>query len=67
MFPGRFTARKLYKWDNKKYDREYWNRMERNWRKWKGMKPWKQRKMKMIEEEEKEEKEEEYQGGKIEE
>ena len=67
MFPGRFTARKLYGWDNKKYDREYWNRMERNWRKWKGMKPWKQRKMKMIEEEEKEEKEEEYQGGKIEE
>jgi len=33
MFPGRFAAKKLYGWDNKKYNREYWNRIERNWRK----------------------------------
>jgi len=30
IFSGKFTARKLYRWDDKKYDREYWNRMERN-------------------------------------
>jgi len=29
MFPRRFIARKLYEWDNKRYDREYWNRMKR--------------------------------------
>jgi len=23
IFPGRFTARKLYGWDDKRYDREY--------------------------------------------
>jgi len=51
MFPGRFAAKKLYGWDDKKYDREYWNRMERNWRKWKGMKPLRQRKLEMIKEE----------------
>jgi len=33
IFPGIFTARKLYGWDDKRYDREYWNRMEKNWRK----------------------------------
>ena len=30
--PGRYTAKLLYGWDNKKYDREYWKRMEENWR-----------------------------------
>ena len=58
IFPRRFTARKLYGLDNKKYDREYWNRMEKNW---KEIKPLKKRKLEMIEEEKK------YQGGKIEE
>jgi len=33
MFSGRFAAKKLYGWNDKRYDREYWNRMERNWRK----------------------------------
>jgi len=33
MSLGRFAARKLYEWDDKRYDREYWNRIERNWRK----------------------------------
>ena len=36
--PGRFTARKLYGWNDKRYDREYWDRMDRNWKKWKGTK-----------------------------
>ena len=33
--PGRYTAKLLYGWDNKKYDREYWKQMEENWRQWK--------------------------------
>jgi len=32
-FPGRFTAGKLYGWNNKRYNREYWDQMDRNWRK----------------------------------
>ena len=28
--PGRYTAKLLYGWGNKKYDREYWKRMEEN-------------------------------------
>jgi len=61
IFPGRFTARNLYGWDDKRYNREYWNRIKKNWQKWKGMKPLKKRKLEMIEEEG------EYQRGKIEE
>jgi len=30
--PGRFTARKLFSWSDKRYDQEYWGRLERNWR-----------------------------------
>jgi len=30
--PGRFTAKKLYGWSDKRYDQEYWGRMEKNWR-----------------------------------
>jgi len=33
--PGRYTAKLLYGWDNKKYDQEYWKKIEENWRKWK--------------------------------
>ena len=33
--PGRYTAKLLYGWGNKKYDREYWKWMEENWRRWK--------------------------------
>jgi len=33
--PGKYTAKLLYGWSNKKYDREYWKRMEENWRRWK--------------------------------
>ena len=29
--PGRYTAKLLYKWDNKKFDEEYLKRLERNW------------------------------------
>jgi len=30
--PGRFIARKLYGWTDKRYDEESWARLERNWR-----------------------------------
>ena len=33
---GRFTARKLYRQTNKRYNEEYWTRLERNWRCQKG-------------------------------
>jgi len=33
--PGRFIARKLFGWLDKRYDEEYWARLERNWRQWK--------------------------------
>jgi len=28
--PERFTARKLFGWSDKRYDQEYWKRLERN-------------------------------------
>ena len=49
--PERFTARKLFGWSDKKYDQEYWERLERNWRQWKG-KQARGRKIETIEEEE---------------
>jgi len=30
--PGQFTAKKLFGWLDKRYDEEYWARLERNWR-----------------------------------
>jgi len=50
--PGRFTAKKLYRWSDKRYDQEYWERMEKNWRRWKGKKPVRKETMKTILEEE---------------
>jgi len=32
---GRFIARKLFGWSDKRYDLEYWGMLERNWRRWK--------------------------------
>jgi len=49
--PGRFIARKLFGWLDKRYDQEYWRRLERNWRWWKG-KQSRERKMETIVEEE---------------
>jgi len=49
--PGRFTARKLFGWSDKRYDQEYWGRLERNWRWWIG-KQLGERKMETIIEEE---------------
>ena len=30
--PGQFTAKKLFEWSDKRYNEEYWRRLERNWR-----------------------------------
>jgi len=42
----------LYEWSDKRYDQEYWSRLERNWRKWKGKKPVRREMTKKIPEEE---------------
>jgi len=52
--PGRFMARKLFGWLDKRYDEEYWARLERNWRRWKGGRERGQRTMETIKEEEEE-------------
>ena len=49
-----FTAKRLFGWSDKRYDKEYWGRLERNWRRWKGGRRKGQRTMEMIEEEEEE-------------
>jgi len=33
--PGRYTAKLLYGWDDKKFDEEYLRKLERNWNRWK--------------------------------
>jgi len=50
--PGKFTAKMLYGWSDKRYDQEYWGRLERNWRRWKGKRPIGRGTMKTIPEEE---------------
>jgi len=32
---GRFTVKLLYRWDDKKFDKEYLKKLERNWNRWK--------------------------------
>jgi len=50
--PGKFTAKMLYGWSNRRYDQEYWGRLERNWRRWKGKRLTRRETMKTIPEEE---------------
>jgi len=33
--PGKYTARMLYRWDNRKFENKYLKKLERNWRRWK--------------------------------
>jgi len=37
--PGKFTARMLYGWDDRKFEEEYLKKLERNWRRWKAISP----------------------------
>ena len=50
--PGKFTMKMLYGQSDKRYDQEYWRRLERNWRRQKGKKPARRETMKTIPEEE---------------
>ena len=50
--PGRFTAKRLFGWLDKRYDKEYWRRLERNWKRQKRGQPKRRRAMEMIREEE---------------
>ena len=36
--PGRYMAKLPYGWDDRRFEREYLERLERSWRKWKGSK-----------------------------
>jgi len=33
--PGRYMAKLLYRWDDKKFDEEYLKKLKRNWNRWK--------------------------------
>jgi len=33
--PGKFMAKMLYGWDNRKFEEEYLKKLERNWKRWK--------------------------------
>jgi len=55
---GRFMARKLFRWSDKKYNKEYWARLERNWRRWKERRARGQRTIEIIKEEKEEIKQE---------
>jgi len=33
--PGKYMAKLLYGWNDRKFEEEYLNKLERNWRKWK--------------------------------
>jgi len=34
--PEKYTAKLLYGWDDQKFEEEYLNKLEKNWKKWKG-------------------------------
>ena len=33
--PGKFMAKMLYRWDDKKFEDEYLKKLEKNWKRWK--------------------------------
>ena len=33
--PGKYMAKVLYGWDDKKFEEEYLRKLEKNWKKWK--------------------------------
>ena len=34
--PGKYMAKLLYGWDDRKFEEEYLSKLEKNWKKWKG-------------------------------
>jgi len=56
--PGKYTAKLLYGWDDKKFEEEYLEKLEWNWKRWKEDRQINENEyLKRIEEREKEEKE----------
>ena len=37
--PGKFTAKMLYEWDDRRFEKEYLKKLERNWQRWKTVSP----------------------------
>ena len=33
--PGKYTAKLLYGWDDRRFEEEYLDKLERNWKRWK--------------------------------
>ena len=33
--PGKYTAKLLYGWDDRRFEEEYLNKLEKNWKRWK--------------------------------
>jgi len=33
--PGKYTAKLLYGWNNRKFEKKYLKKLERNWKRWK--------------------------------
>jgi len=33
--PGKYTAKLLYGWDDQRFEKEYLNKLEKNWKRWK--------------------------------
>jgi len=44
-------AKRLFGWLDKRYDEEYWGRLERNWKQWKGEQSKKRKTIETIKEE----------------
>ena len=32
--PGKYMAKLLYRWDDRRFEEEYLNKLEKNWKKW---------------------------------
>ena len=56
--PRRYTAKLLYRWDNRKFNREYQGRLEENWRQQRLKRAKKREILETIQERDEEEKEE---------
>ena len=37
--PKKYMAKLLFGWDNRKFEDEYWKKLERNWKRWKAVSP----------------------------
>jgi len=36
---GKYTVNMLYEWDDRKFEKKYLRKLERNWQKWKSVSP----------------------------